>query len=114
MSDGRPNPNNPWRTPSPYGYNMPKYNPLKDIKIKEITNLCITHNTTWGTMIHNDNTVKVNQKFTFTNRAIFLSAWNIVKSLKGSSANIEDLTITIGNYADLSVYLDSNPLSEEE
>ena len=71
------------------------------------------HTTNWGTMIHNDNTVKLNQKFTFTTRKVFLSAWSIVKSLKGSSANIEDLTITIGSYADLSIYLDSNPSEEE-
>lgn len=114
MSDRIPDPNNPWRSPSPYGYNMPKYNPLNDSKIKEIKNLCNTQTTNWGSIIHNDNTVKVNQKFTFTKRAIFLSAWDIVKSLKGSSANIEDLTITIGSYADLSIYLDANPNLEEE
>ena len=35
-------------------------------------------------------------------------------SFKGSSANIEELTITVGSYADLSVYLEANPIDEEE
>ena len=99
---------------NPYTYMMPKYNPLKDNILEDTKNLCSTYNESWGAIIHNDNTVKLTQKFIFQDKKIFFSAWNRVKTFKGSSANIEELTITVGSYADLSVYLEANPIDEEE
>ncbi len=99
---------------NPYIYMMPKYNPLKDNILEDTKNLCSTYNESWGAIIHNDNTVKLTQKFIFQDKKIFFSAWNRVKTFKGSSANIEELTITVGSYADLSVYLEANPIDEEE
>ena len=99
---------------NPYTYMMPKYNPLKNNILEDTKNLCSTYNESWGAIIHNDNTVKLTQKFIFQDKKIFFSAWNRIKTFKGSSANIEELTITVGSYADLSVYLEANPIDEEE
>lgn len=113
MSDRTTNENLRPSNRSPLGYNIPHYNPIKNHLVEEIKNLCSTHNENWGSIIHNDNTVKLNQEFIFNNKKRFFSAWNRVKTLKGSSANIETLTITIGSYPHLEVYLNSNPMEEE-
>jgi len=67
----------------------------------------------WSSIIHGDNTINLTRKIFFDNMDNFLMAWDKVRVLKGSSANLKDKIITVNAFYPLSVYLKAQELKQE-
>ena len=67
----------------------------------------------WGSMIHSDNTIHLTRKISFNNMDNLLMAWEKVRVLKGSSANLKEQVITIKKFYPLSVYLNAQDIKQE-
>ncbi|MHA2039054.1 MAG: hypothetical protein ACW972_12580 [Promethearchaeota archaeon] len=67
----------------------------------------------WSSIIHGDNTINLTRKIFFDNMDNFLMAWDKVRVLKGSSANLKDQVITIKKFYPLSVYLNAQNIKQE-
>ncbi len=67
----------------------------------------------WGSMIHSDNTINLTRKISFNNLDNLLMAWDKVRVLKGSSANLKDKIITVNAFYPLSVYLKAQEIKQE-
>ena len=67
----------------------------------------------WGSMIHSDNTINLTRKISFNNVDNLLMAWDKVRVLKGSSANLKDKIITVNAFYPLSVYLNAQGITNK-